>query len=469
MKQPAISHLQSLGVFGFDAQETLILSALVTEDPMLLMGRSGTGKTFLLNSLSEALGLEHRHYNASLISFDDLVGFPFPDQAAGTVLFLETPATIWSAQSVLIDEISRCKPEHQNRLFSIVHERRVQGIALKRLRYRWAAMNPCSLDQDDSEDYTGSQPLDPALADRFGLFILAGEWQDFTESEQLFVAHPGGEGLESPPSPQLQKSLLVWRTEFERQLINPPQLLLTYTTSVVGHLNGAKIRISPRRARMISRSLLAATIVAGRSSEALCRQVLEASLPQAAWGVSPAKAVVIAAHRAAWDQAYSKASAWIHAFLAEHSIEKKLAILIEKCRSRDEGSQAIAQLIASETTERAHAFAFAVYPAALSGKLWIGAEGIHDLARLATGMYTVNGEISWQESLHRNGSTHPEIVAITQVLSPLRGARRERAEQFFNWCLVNRLVVADPNKLEADIHKSVLQLGKLVGVKHAPE
>ena len=140
--------LASLGVRGFTRLEPVVLAALVTEDPLLLIGRSGTGKTFLLNTLSEALGLEHRHYNASLISFDDLVGFPYPDKDGKGVRFLETPATVWSAESVLVDEISRCKPEHQNRLFSLVHERRVQGMPLSRLRYRWAAMNPCSADQD---------------------------------------------------------------------------------------------------------------------------------------------------------------------------------------------------------------------------------------------------------------------------------------------------------------------------------
>ncbi len=76
----ASDQLSRLGVYGFDAIEPVILAALVTEDPLLLIGPSGTGKTFLLNTLSEALGLEHRHYNASLISFDDLVGFPFPDK-----------------------------------------------------------------------------------------------------------------------------------------------------------------------------------------------------------------------------------------------------------------------------------------------------------------------------------------------------------------------------------------------------
>lgn len=57
--------LPALGVYGFDDLEIAILAALVTEDPLLLIGRSGTGKTYLLNSLSEALSLEHRHYNAS--------------------------------------------------------------------------------------------------------------------------------------------------------------------------------------------------------------------------------------------------------------------------------------------------------------------------------------------------------------------------------------------------------------------
>ena len=126
MTKRTTSYLVALDVFGFDKIEPAILASLVTEDPLLLIGRSGTGKTYLLNSLSEELGLEHRHYNASLISFDDLVGFPFPDSENGGVKFLETPATVWGAESVLVDEISRCKPEHQNRLFSLVHERKVR-------------------------------------------------------------------------------------------------------------------------------------------------------------------------------------------------------------------------------------------------------------------------------------------------------------------------------------------------------
>ncbi len=101
-KKTSISYttLTSIGVFGYEAIEPVILASLVTADPLLLIGECGTGKTFLLNNLSAALGLVHRHYNASLISFDDLVGFPYPVEDFTQIRYLETPATVWNAESV---------------------------------------------------------------------------------------------------------------------------------------------------------------------------------------------------------------------------------------------------------------------------------------------------------------------------------------------------------------------------------
>ena len=145
--QNQASYIEPLGVYGYNHVEPIILASLVTEDPLLLIGKAGTGNPFLLNSLSEALGLEHRHINASLITFDDLIGFPYPNPDYTGIRYQETPATVWSAESVLVDEISRCKPEHQNRLFSLIYERRIQGMLLEKVLYRWAAMNPCSSDQ----------------------------------------------------------------------------------------------------------------------------------------------------------------------------------------------------------------------------------------------------------------------------------------------------------------------------------
>lgn len=447
------SRLAALGVHGFDRVEPVILAALVTEDPLLLVGRSGTGKTFLLNTLSEALGLEHRHYNASLISFDDLVGFPYPEKDGTGVRFLETPATVWSAESVLIDELSRCKPEHQNRLFSLVHERRLQGLPLSRLRYRWAAMNPCSADQGGLEEYAGSEPLDPALGDRFALFVEAVDWPSLDDGERRRVADPGGEGRVASDGGALRERVRAWRAEFLRRVDRCPDLVLAYATAAVTALNGAGVRVSPRRARLLSRSLLAASVVAGEPGSALFRLVLECSLPHVTWGVRPSPEVVGAAHRLAWDTATAAEDRWIHAFMAEPSLARKLAILVDECRSEDAGSQAVAQLAAAEPRERAAAFAFAIYPAAAMGRLPIGAEGVNDLGKLAGPVLKVDGEVSWQERISLSATRHPELDRFAKVLArpEVTGGRAERAKQLFSWCLVDRLSPKDPRALEEEL------------------
>src|SRR5690606_34602053 len=106
--------LRSLGLHGLDHLDAVVVAALASEEPLLLVGPHGSAKSALLNRVAAALGLEHRHYNASLVFFDDLLGFPLPNEARNA------PATLWDAQSIFLDEISRCRPEVQNKLFSIV-------------------------------------------------------------------------------------------------------------------------------------------------------------------------------------------------------------------------------------------------------------------------------------------------------------------------------------------------------------
>jgi hypothetical protein len=82
-----------------------------------------------------------------LLSFDDLVGYPLPDQS-GNLRYLQTPATIWGAEAVFFVRSPVAVPKSKDKLFWIIQERKVQGIALYRLRYRWPAMNPPAPDDD---------------------------------------------------------------------------------------------------------------------------------------------------------------------------------------------------------------------------------------------------------------------------------------------------------------------------------
>ena len=148
--------ISRLGLIGLGALEPVVLASLATQSPLLLIGPHGSAKSLLLERLADALGLRWRHYNAALVNFDDLVGYPLPD-AQGKLRFVETPASVWGAQAVFIDEISRARLDVQNRLFPIIHERRVQGIPLPDLKHRWAAMNPPVQDDDEDNGYLGSQ------------------------------------------------------------------------------------------------------------------------------------------------------------------------------------------------------------------------------------------------------------------------------------------------------------------------
>ena len=101
--------MRSLNLVGLDFLDPIVLASLADERPLLLIGPHGSAKSELLNRLAAVLGLEHRHYNASLISFDDLLGYPVPDTAAAAVRYLRTPGDLWDAESVFLDEISRCR------------------------------------------------------------------------------------------------------------------------------------------------------------------------------------------------------------------------------------------------------------------------------------------------------------------------------------------------------------------------
>ncbi len=452
--------LRGLGVYGYDVVEPVVIAALVTGKPLLLIGKAGTGKTFLLNSISEALALEHRHYNASLIAFDDLVGFPYPEEAGEGIRYLPTPATVWEAESVLIDEISRCKPEHQNRLFSLVHERRIQGLKLERLKYCWAAMNPCAADQGVEDYYEGSVPLDQALADRFAFVIEVPDWDELEDGDRELVADPEGDGAISRDDSRLAarvdeslKRLPAIRECFRANAV-------AYAVAAANALKQKRIRLSPRRVRVLAGNLLALTAVHGGTPDSrLFFLGLKASLPQLAWGAEVQEPVLRAAHGIAWDQAFHEGGEkWLNDVLLECRLDRKIEKIIVRCPDEDAGAVAVQRLLATLDPVSRAIFSFALYPAALEGRVPVGTEGTAALAKAAEPILDVKGEISWQERLQGASTRHPELDQCSRVLAKLRGKRKERARQVFYHLLVNQLPVPEPEILERDLNRCILKV-----------
>ena len=327
--------LRALNLFGLDHLDPILLAALADERPLLLIGAHGTAKSELLNRVAAALGLAHRHYNASLISFDDLLGYPVPNAAHDGLDYLRTPGDLWGAESVFLDEISRCRPESQNKLFSVIHERRVQGLPLDRLRYRWAAMNPpVSLDgeEDGEETYQGSLPLDPALADRFAYVVRVPSLDELAVRDRRRLLTHGGEG----PTGDAGLPALVERARALAQQATPAERgwVAAYVDALVAPLREAGLPISGRRAVSLCaavRSVHAALAALSRG-EALADAAflaLKWGLPQRAQGRRIADTVLDGVHRLALRTAGEPASSPWLAIRAEPDPVRRIALALD--------------------------------------------------------------------------------------------------------------------------------------------
>ncbi len=332
-KQP-VELLSGLGLHGLSSLDAPVLAALAAQTPMLLIGPHGSAKSALLERLALALGLEHRNYNASLLSFDDLVGFPVPD--GDGLKYLRTPATLWEAQSIFLDEISRCRPEVQNKLFSIVHEKRVQGIALEALRYRWAAMNPPAGQDpadafdtgDDANVYTGSLPLDPALADRFGFLLRLPALDELAPEARRDVIRSGLAVPRALHGAQAESGIASTAVDVPALVADCRQRsadcadrhgewITAYTAALVVPLRQAGLGISGRRSAMLAANITGVHGARGalgqytagpknHDGEVLADSALAAlrhSLPHAAQGRPVDAGIVMTVHRQAVDAA----------------------------------------------------------------------------------------------------------------------------------------------------------------------
>lgn len=293
-----------LGILGWNQLDPLLLAALHLEAPVLLVGDHGTGKTLLVERLAGALDGPWRHYNASLLNYDDLVGIPVPTDE-GDLRFIGTKGAVWDAEFVFFDEINRCRPDLQNKLFPLVHERRLAGVELPHLRHRWAAMNPADYTEDSG--YYGTEELDAALADRFWFVIRTPDWGALTrdERERLVLGS-------APETSHTALPILVERTGAETALLAGAhgENLAKYVVSLLDLLR-KDVPLSPRRAAILHKTILAtagATKALGRNLplETVAELVLLNGLPQWAGSARIDAAKIVAAHTQAWDATMKK-------------------------------------------------------------------------------------------------------------------------------------------------------------------
>jgi len=358
----ASAFLERLGIVGWERLEPVLLAALALEAPVLLVGPHGTAKSLLIERLAGALEIGFRHYNASLLSYDDLVGIPMPDESGNALRFVGTPGAIWGAGFVLFDEVSRCRPDLQNKLFPVIHERRVAGVELPDLRHRWAAMNPPAPEDGEGAGvdpvYLGSEMLDTALADRFAFVVGVPGWRELAPEDRLRLvvgkgdAQPAAEGAGAAALPVLVEHCAHALTRVEAET---GERIADYVVQLVDLLGQAELPVSPRRARMLARNVAAVhaaqVLLSGPDAEleASAELALRHGLPQGAEEVPPSQLALRAAHRQAWELTSRSADDPMRAVLVEPDPGRRVAVGAQLGLATPDLSRLVTQALAQES------------------------------------------------------------------------------------------------------------------------
>jgi len=167
---------------GLSKISNYIDAALVTKDPILFLGESGCGKTTTFSVVMKAMGKIIQSIDTSKVNPEELYGFPVPikkDDGTYKMEFCETPLTVFGKNSLLFNELSRCRIETQNQILDILQERCVQGMPLEDLQYIWGDLNPI--------EYAGSEPLPLATARRFSAILKFPTYKDMIIEERLQI------------------------------------------------------------------------------------------------------------------------------------------------------------------------------------------------------------------------------------------------------------------------------------------
>ena len=303
--------LSELGFAGLSRVELPVTCALVTGEPLLLLGTHGTAKSALARALAEALGLAFHAYDASKAMFEDIVGFPDPASLAqGAVRYVPTPLSLQGKGFVLVDELSRANPQLQNKWLEVVRSRAVMGMDVPGLRHVFAAMNPL--------DYPGATPLDPALAGRFAWIVRMPEATAMDPDDlQRVITTAGGE--DAPLAPVFRATRMGigdagtrLRARVEAARARLPGVLARWDDVLVRYVAALgkalpKPSLDGRRLAMLRRNLVTAIAVreldgpcATADLRALVEAVVFASMPFGATGEGTDDVAVGIAHTSAW-------------------------------------------------------------------------------------------------------------------------------------------------------------------------
>jgi len=208
-------------VVGMDEVIRLTLTAILAGGHVLLEGAPGLGKTLLVKSIANTMGLTfHRIQFTSDLMPSDITGTQvLTEDENGRRSFVFQPGPIF-AHIVLADEVNRAGPKTQSALLEAMEEKQVSTMGVTRPLpqpfFVLATQNPIELE--------GTYPLPEAQLDRF-VFKLLVNVPSSMELKEILNRTTGGDHVELEPilpASRSAETILAMRELVRRVVVAPP-------------------------------------------------------------------------------------------------------------------------------------------------------------------------------------------------------------------------------------------------------
>jgi hypothetical protein len=283
------------------------------------------------------------------------------------------------------------------------------------------------------------------------------DWDGLEEVDRLRVADARGIGKDSVDAVGLRDAVLEGRRRFLEADARLHETVKQYTSKVASLLLQPQVRLSPRRVVLLSRNLVALTLVTGgRPDRDVFRNGLISSLPQLAWGKRVPESVLRGAHVEAWDHLTQNTDQrWLSKVINEPDLPRRCKALLIDPPSRDVATMAVRQSLAHLSKTDAAIFSLAMLPVGQSRPDLIGEESLAAIAEVAGPILEIEAEAKWRlrYDLEPENNPHPALSECSVCLESLSGARKERARQLFYHCVTNEYPLEDPAEVESLLEK----------------
>ena len=453
--------LKNIGVLGFDPLEKVILAALVTEEPILIIGRPGTDKANLLVYISQALGLSCKKVNAAMTSKLEITGMPVVKDNDDKITFISAPYSVWKKQALVFDLLNEAKPICMSVISSILFEKQINGYPMETLQYRWATMENTDLFNSDMTAFKRRNIyLEEELVENFAFIIEAPTWDHFSVEEKLegFIA-----GFTHPVK-ELNNELIAFISKlkplYEEQLLFPKPKLAAYACLVTSLLNEGGVYVSVQRSLQLLRNLVALDLVHEHWNEEENKDKmgdtlllgLTNTLTQKAFHENIPDRLIQAIHRNMMQQLFNEKQEndWIGIFM-KAGLTEKMDMLFDDKVDKDLKSLAFIHFFNHSTiTERAM-LVFSAQPILHRFDI-LNEEAFNMLTKCFKEILHVDGEIKWLDftgNMEKGNLVWSNCQVYLLTLPGGQTSKRyKRAYQFFIYLMTNDKLIIDPAFIE---------------------